>query len=154
MWRFSQSQERAGIQLQCLVFSQMQQSQSDGQISRQLQSFPSSKQDTLSTFYIQIGAISHRSGLVYTAARGKDVGGKMSCLCLHLNFWCFGNKYLRLIPRSIRLPVLLRPRISESRCTLNSYALVSYGYNLRWRAGVPFPFSALRAQPQRSRDVQ
>lgn len=65
-----------GIRLRCLFYSQIQQRQSDGQISQQLQSFPSSKQDTLSTFYIQICAITHGYGLVYTVARGKDVGGK------------------------------------------------------------------------------
>lgn len=41
----------------------------------------SSKQDTLSTFYMQICAITHRYGLVYTAARGKDVE-KKKCPCL------------------------------------------------------------------------
>lgn len=117
----------------------------------------------LSAFYIQICAITHCYGLVYTAVRGKDVGGKkmsLSCLCLHLNFWCFGNKYPSLILCSICLSLLLclpaplESCISESQCTLNSYVLVSYGYNLRWRARVPFPFSALRAQYQRSRNVQ
>lgn len=48
------------------------------------------------------------------------------------------NTTLPLILRSIDLPTVSRPvaflpplrrRISESRCTLNSYVLVSYGYD-------------------------
>lgn len=58
------------------------------------------------------------------------------------------------ISPSLCLPAPLEVCISESQCTLNSYVLVSYGYSLHWRAGVPFPFSALRAPYQRSHNVQ
>lgn len=81
-------------------------------------------------------------------------------LSLHLNFWCFVNKFPPIIhcsipsPFFLRLPAPLELCISESRCTVNSYVLVSYGYDLRWRAGVPFPFSALRAAHQQSHNVQ
>lgn len=65
-----------------IIFPNTTQGKTDSPISQQLQSFPSSKQDTLSAFYIQICAITHCFGLVYTAARGKDVGEKMPVLSL------------------------------------------------------------------------
>ncbi len=141
----------------------MQQRQSDGQISQQLQSFSSGKQDTLSACYIQICAITHSYGLVYTVARGKDVGKKRPCLVsVSISTFDASVTYISLsssVPpiscsHSVCLPALSCRAFSESQCILNSYVLVSYGYDLHWQAGVPFPFSALRAQYHRNRKVQ
>lgn len=69
-----------------ILFANTTKGKCDGQISEQLQSFPSSQQDTLPTFYVHICAIAHRRGLVYTTAKGCGKKKGPSCLCLHLNF--------------------------------------------------------------------
>lgn len=110
--------------------------------------------------YIHVSALIFQFSISILGIKGKGHGKmSLSLLCRHLDFWCSGNKSLSLISApsislSLSLPAPLQLCISESQCTLNSYVLVSYGYDLRWHAGVPFPFSALPAPYRYSHNVR
>lgn len=110
--------------------------------------------------YIHVSALIFQFSISILGIKGKGHGKmSLSLLCRHLDFWCSGNKSLSLISApsislSLSLPAPLQLCISESQCTLNSYVLVSYGYDLRWHAGVPFPFSALPAPYRHSHNVR
>lgn len=95
----------------------------------------------------------------FKVSKGKDVE-KCPCLffvaivtfdTLATNLCLWSQLHPSL---SLSLPAPLQLCISESECTLNSYVLVSYGYDLRWHAGVPFPFSALPAPYRHSHNVR
>lgn len=112
--------------------------------------------------YIHVSALIFQFSISILGIKGKGHGKmSLSLLCRHLDFWCSVNKSLSLISApsislslSLSLPAPLQLCISESQCTLNSYVLVSYGYDLRWHAGVPFPFSALPAPYRHSHNVR